>query len=695
MKLEKNLNFDEFATQSYDEWKAAAEISLKGGSFEKLVGKTYEGFDINPLHTASDIETLSTPVESAPGFYPFLRGGDALGAKRGWEICQEFFYGSPEEMNKALKYDLERGQNSICILLDEAARRSYNPESAADSIGVGGVAARNIDAFEKLFDNIDLKKYPIHIKGGFASIQAFALFIAYCEKNGVDTTALSGAVRIDPIGSLAEFGEYPVQAAQSFDALASLFEWAQGKAPNFKLISINLSPLRDAGADAASEIAFALSAATEYVRAMTDRGVDVDRVCNKIMFEFSAGGNFFVEIAKFRAARALWARVAKRFGAKTQNVAFAARTSRLTLTEKSPYTNMLRHATQALSAIIGGVEILSVSAYDAAAPGEPSEFSRRTARNLQLVLREEAHMSEVVDPGGGSYALEKLTDDIGAAIWGRFRQIESDGGALKALEKGSVQKEVSNTAEKRLKNLATGKDALVGINKYVYLDEKKIEKKPLKSISKEIFENIEKTRDVKAVSAIKAVSNGAFDDLIKAARKGASLGDLSEMLYKRENKTTVKPILKIALSQPFETMRKNALSYKETNGSFPQIYLARFGSLKQFKARADFAADFFAAGGFEYVAGGPFESLEDAARAIIEGNRAIVVLCSTDENYAEIAAPLARLVKRGKPLTKMILAGYPKNLTDELKAAGFDEFIHIKADAVDILSRLQKDLGVI
>jgi methylmalonyl-CoA mutase len=446
IKLENQLKLaDDFTPPSYEEWRASAEKALKGAPFEKkLVTKTYEGIDLKPIYTEDDINDLPHLTEK-PGFGSRLRGNDAAGYLDGqWEIAQEIKAASPQELNKQLKYNLERGQTGI-TLTGESELNSLEDLAAA-------------------LQGIDLTKYPLHIIAGFSAKEQLERLIAFLEKEGIDKRKVKGSIDADPLAWLAEQGSLPISFDAALDRMAEAVKRANRELPGIKTIAACGLPYHNAGADAVSELAYVLASAVLYAGGLLDRGLDIDTIAGSTRFTFAVGPFFFMETAKIRAARILWSRIIEAYGGgKRHDMTVHAKTSYYNQTLYDPYVNMLRTTTEAFSAIVAGVDSLCANPFNEITGGE-DEFACRAARNTQVILEEECGMDRLIDPAGGSYFVETLTHQVAQAAWIRFQEIEANGGMFNALKKGLPQDANAETAKKRKADIAARKSLIVGAN---------------------------------------------------------------------------------------------------------------------------------------------------------------------------------------------------------------------------------------
>jgi methylmalonyl-CoA mutase len=705
---EETRRFSEFPVPSYEEWRQVAEKTLKGGSFEeKLISKTYEGISLQPMYRQEDIEGLSH-LSTPPGAVPYVRGPHALGyQEKPWEVSQELLYSTPSEFNEAAKSDLTRGQTMLNLVLDHASAFGLDPDQALpENVGGEGVSISSLKDLNTSLEGIDLEQTPLLVQAGCMGLPIYCMVLAHSQQKGMDIRKLRGCVGMDPLGTLVKEGTLPFSLQNAYDLTAQYTLWAKDKNPELKTILIQGEPYHNAGGNAVQELAYALASGVEYVREMQERGLSVDEIGQSISFSFSVGSNFFMEIAKLRAGRILWSKIIDAFGGneEVQKMAIHARTSSWTKTLYDPYVNILRGTSEAFAAIVSGVDSLHVSLFNEAA-GTPDEFSRRIARNTQIILVKEAHLSKVADPAGGSWYVESLTDSLAKEAWKLFQSIEENGGMCKALEDGIVQEQIKAISDKRFENISRRKDKFVGTNIYPNLSEQKLPNREEDresvyhsrclevstyrqtnvSQKESIFQALRKNREEKFV-----------ETSLKAIQAGVTLGEWVQAICQSDEVLpTIKVLHRHRGAEPFEALRKRAETFKEKNGSYPKVFLANMGPIPQHKARADFAAGFFESGGFEVISNNGFKTVDQAVKSTLKSGASIVVICSNDNAYLELVPPLAQAIKQANREITLFVAGKPASEQAELfKLAGVDEFIHVQSDCYNVLFDLQQQKGI-
>ncbi|MBK7982218.1 MAG: acyl-CoA mutase large subunit family protein [Candidatus Competibacteraceae bacterium] len=698
--------FNEFPPTPYEEWRKAIDKILKGAPFEKrLITKTYEDIDLQPMYRQEDIEGLPH-LDSLPGFAPYLRGTTPLGyVTHSWDVAQELPYATPAVFNAALRTDLERGQNAVNLVLDRPTLSGIDADQAeADDVGRGGLSVSSVADLAQALAGVDLEKTPVYIQASTSALTVTALLAALVQQQGKALDKVRGAIGMDPLGQLARDGRLPRDLEGIYDVMAQLTAWAKAKAPQLQTITVQGSPYHNGGASATQELAFMLATGVEYLRAMQARGLSVNDAAPRFRFALSIGSNFFMEIARLRAARLLWAKIVQAFGGDeaAQKMSLHARTSAWNQTVYDPHVNLLRATTEAFSGAVGGCDSLHISPFDELLR-VPDEFSRRVARNTHTVLREESHITRTVDPAGGSWYVENLTDSVARKTWGIFQEVEKQGGMTKALSAGWPQAQVADTAAKRAANIAKRKDIFVGTNMYPNLKETRIEPTPTDAWAVQTerataLNDFRKTATGQKQAALdtlaKAGANGV-DAAIQAALAGATLGEIAQAARSNAKPgPTLKPIHAQRGAQAFEALRQTAENYVARTGLRPMVFLANMGPLTQHKARADFVTAFLGVGGFETTYPEGFKTPDEAADAALASQAKAVVICSTDATYPDIVPALVAKLKKANPELLVLLAGYPTDQVDALKAAGVDDFIHLAANCQNLLTMLQKKMGV-
>jgi methylmalonyl-CoA mutase len=707
---QKEKLLDEFSIPSLEEWREAVDRLLKGAPYDKIMlTPTHEGLTLQPMYSGKDTEDLPN-LENLPGEAPYLRSTKASGYRsNGWFIAQEMPYPTQDEFNRAIRHDLMRGQNAINLLLDEATQLGLDPDFAEKGqVGKGGTSISSISGLSRALEGIDLTAVPIFVQAGVSSLPFAALLIAWMRKNNQDVKKLRGTIGMDPVAGLAILGTLPIKLNRALDEIALLTKWSIDNAPEVKTIEVYGHPYHNAGASSVQEVAIAIATGVFYLREMTERGISVDDAAQRIYFAFSTGSKFFMEIAKFRAARLLWARVVEAAGgnADSQKMFIHARTSEFNKTVFDPHVNLLRSTTEAFSAVIGGVDSLHVAPFDEPL-GLPNDLSRRIARNTHIILSEESHFDSVIDPAGGSWYIEKLTNEFAETTWKLFQDIEGKGGVFEALKKDDLHNMIKWTRAGREKSMRTRKDIFVGTNQYpnsteILLDENLPDYEKLHAERsaqlKALRTSSEHEEEIKVLKSLQAIIDSDFDsvfeEMINAALRGATLGEFTRtMRFAEAESVTVDPLPTDRAAKLFEDLRIAVEKWRIYKGDAPQIFLANIGHMGRYMPRVDFTKSFFQVGGFTVEGDKSFETAEAAIEAANESGANVIVVVSTDDKYPESVPAIAEAFKKIKT-SCVYVAGYPKEHIDAFTEAGVDQFINVKSDVYSVLNDLAESLEV-
>ncbi len=664
--MEQNGEWKElFPEATREAWREAAEKLLKGAPFNKVLKtKMPEGITLDPIYDRQDTDKLDQ-IGSMPGFTAYVRGMKPEGfRKKRWQIAQEIEEHVIEDYNKALKNDLARGMTAVSI-------NPVAPNHIKEKLFRSCLCVQTLGDLEKAFDGVDLTTVPLRFNS-YASGKALAAMLDAMGK------PLMGSLGMDPIGELAACGEIPADAMQ--DAVHTA-KWAFENQPGMNPITIHTEVCHEAGGSAVEELAFFLSSAVEYIDRLTEAGIELETVLNKMEVSFSVGAKFFMEIAKLRAARVLWKNLCDAYGKPecAPNLHIHVGTAFMNKTVYDPYVNMLRTTTEALSGVLGMADSMTVEPFNATYDF-PNEFARRIARNTQIILSEESHLDEVIDPAGGSYLIETLTNFLAGEAWNLFRTMEADGGVLKTLESGTLQKRIAEIKNGRDKNLNIRKDVLVGVNMYANPDEQPMIV-PWESEEWSCQSCRSKKSGIKPESTDIAAISEAF-------KNGLTLEEALDLTS--DDMMTVEPLESHRLAKGFEDLRTSVMQSEKDK----RVFLLNMGSVKQHKARADFSRGFFQVAGYDVIDNKGFATVEDAVKAASENGAPVVIICSTDDTYPELVPPILEGLKNNNPDIVTVLAGYPKDQIEQHKASGIDEFIHVRANAMEILGTIATRIGV-
>ncbi|WP_347250150.1 methylmalonyl-CoA mutase [Zoogloea sp.] len=632
-------------------WNKAAAKSAPGGDVAKLNWVTPEGITVKPLYTAADLEGLKYS-NTLPGFEPFLRGPQAtMYAARPWTIRQYAGFSTAEASNAFYRKALAAGGQGVSVAFDLATHRGYdsdNPRVVGD-VGKAGVAIDSVEDMKILFDQIPLDKVSVSMTMNGAVLPILAGYIVAAEEQGVSQDKLSGTIQNDILKEFMVRNTYIYPPTPSMKIIADIFNYTSTHMPKFNSISISGYHIQEAGANQAIELAFTLADGVEYVRTGIKSGMDVDTFAGRLSFFWAVGMNFYLEIAKMRAARMLWWRLMKQFEPKSQKSMMLrthSQTSGWSLTEQDPYNNVVRTTIEAMAAVFGGTQSLHTNALDEAI-ALPTEFSARIARNTQIIIQEETHITSVVDPWAGSYMMEKLTQDMADKAWALIEEIEAMGGMTKAVESGWAKMKVEECAADKQARIDSGKDVIVGVNKYKLAKEDPIEildidNHAVRDAQVARLAKIRATRDGAAVTAALAAltecarsgEGNLLDLAVKAVRLRATVGEISDALEEvfgryRANPQAVTGIYNAVVEgdDDWQALKSDIEAFVAEEGRRPRIMIAKLGQDGHDRG-SKVVASAFADLGFDIDIGPLFQTPEEAARHAIE-NDVHAVGCSS------------------------------------------------------------------
>ncbi len=696
------LLFSEFSIPSYEEWKEEATRLLKGKPFEKaMYTKTAEGITIQPIYRKEDLEKL-LHVDTLPGYPPYVRGTKVESyLAKPWQMAQIIYEGTPESFNDALVHDLYKGQTSLAIAFDENTLRGIDADDAtATNIGLRGLSASSLRDLECAFNEVVLDVLPLHIDLGHDPVGLTALIGAYANKHHIELNKLTGVLGYDPLAYAAKNGDLTVSLQQAYDKMATVIKWCQQNSCPLKTILVQGHPYHDGGIDSVQELAFVLSTAAEYIAALLERGLDIAQISKRIAISISIGSNYFMEIAKIRALKMLYATLIESFGgdAEAQKIFIHAKTSSWTKTVYDPYVNILRNASEAFSAAVGNVDSLTVVPFDEPIR-EADSFSRRVSRNIQYFLTDECHLTQPIDPAGGSWYVETLTAQIAEKTWQIFKSLIDEGGMSKLLADGEIAKRVSSKYDERFVDMAKRKHVWVGVNNYANMTEVKLEPKEVDRDAI-VSTRIKAIKDYKA-SAKRADlseklemyhSDPSVNNAIAAVQSGATLGELNKAIANQNDHYKAVAIAPRRGAEKFEQLRDKTETMA-TKGKRPKVFSINLGPIPQHKPRADFSRGFFEVGAFEVIGNDGFKTDQDAIAAALKSNAQVGIICSTDATYPESVPVIAKGIKQQNPNMIVMLAGRPpKELEPVYRDAGVDHFIYMGANCYDLLSTIQEEV---
>ena len=619
--------FAEFPPVSTEQWESVIAVDLKGADYEKkLVWRTAEGFNVRPYYRAENLDGIKY-LGSQCGEFPYVRG---TGKDNNWRIVQTIEVGCPKEANAQATVLLTKGVESIGFVIGD------KEFSAAD--------------LDTLLSGISVKNTEL-VFSGCATKKVAGLFIDKMDKEGVDPETVRASFVLDPIvKKLTLKGTMACKNGQckGFENLASLI--SKGAAyKRIRFVNVSGEIFHNSGSTIVQELAFTLAAGHEYVVKLMEQGLSVDQVAPALRFSMAISSNYFMEIAKFRAARLLWANIMAPYNPSrgcASKMKVHAVTSKWNMTVYDPYVNMLRGTTEAMSAAVSGVHSIEVLPFDT--PYEkPTDFSARIARNVQLLLKEESHFNQVCDAAGGSYYIENLTNSIAEQAWNLFRQVEEKGGYIAAFEAGFIQDQVEASAAKKNSNIATRRETLLGTNQFPNFNE---------------------------------VADEAITEDVVTGKSTCKCGCASQAA------DGVRPLKPYRGAMAFEQMRLKV----DRSGKEPKAFMLTCGALAFARARAQFSCNFFACAGIRVQDNTYFKSVEEGVKAALEAKAEIVVICAADDDYATLAPEAFKLLG-DKAI--FVVAGAPA-CKEELEAQGIKNFISVRNNVLETLQYYLKELGI-
>lgn len=613
----KEKLFTEFVAPSKQEWLDKIQVDLKGADFDKrLVWRTNEGFNVQPFYRREDVLKLKTP-DALPGEFPYVRGNKKKDNE--WYVRQDIKADDAKAANEKALDLLNKGIDSLCFKISgDDVNKDFVETLLKDIV---------CDAVELNFNTC--KRHTLELA---------KILTEYFEQKGYDKAKIVGSLDWDPMEKIVMKGH---DVTPILDLAPEIVK-ALAEYPNFRCITVNAVSLNNAGSYIVQELGYALAWGNDYLNRLVEAGVDVDLAASKIKFNMGITENFFMEIAKFRAARMLWAEIVKQYAPKNDEsckMCVNAVTSKYNMTLFDSYVNLLRSQTETMSAALAGVHSIVVTPFDAVYE-TPNDFSERIARNQQLLLKEESHFDKVVDPGAGSYFIEELTTSLANEGWNIFLNVEDNGGFLEAAKKGIVQDDINATNVKRHEAAAKRKEFILGTNQFPNFTEKSDGKRPLSC--------------------------------------SCSCGHGYDTAFKSINSTR--------LAADFEDLRIKV----ESSEKVPVAFMLTIGNLAMRQARAQFSCNFLACAGYKVVDNLGFSTVEEGVDAALKAGADIVVLCSSDDEYAQYAVPAYKYLD-GRAM--FVVAGAPACM-DDLKAAGIENFIHVRCNVLETLKEYNAKLGI-
>ncbi len=713
----------EFKPATLQDWEQAALKSAPKGDLESLNWHTPDGITVKALYTAADTEGLAH-TDTLPGFEPYIRGPQAtMYASRPWTIRQYAGFSTAQESNAFYRKALASGGQGVSVAFDLATHRGYDSDHprVTGDVGKAGVAIDTVEDMKILFDQIPLDKVSVSMTMNGAVLPVLAGYIVAAEEQGVSLDKLSGTIQNDILKEFMVRNTYIYPPKPSMKIIGDIIEYTSQKMPKFNSISISGYHMQEAGANQALELAFTLADGMEYVKTAMDKGLDVDDFAGRLSFFWAIGMNFYLEVAKMRAARLLWCRIMKSVGAKSAKSLMLrthCQTSGWSLTEQDPYNNVVRTTIEAMAAVFGGTQSLHTNSFDEAI-ALPTEFSSRIARNTQLIIQEETHITSVIDPWAGSYMMENLTNEMAEKAWAIIEEVKEMGGMTQAVDSGWAKLKIEAAAAEKQARIDSGLDVIVGVNKYKLKTEDSIEFLEVDNVKVrdgqiKMLKEIKDKRDTAAVQgALQALTDAAqsgdgnlLDLSVKAMRLRATVGEVSdalEKIYGRHRADTQKVTGVYAAAydseadsmQTWETLKKDISEYGDKLGRRPRVMIAKLGQDGHDRG-AKIVATAFADLGFDVDMGPLFQTPEECARQAIENDvHAVGVSTLAAGHKTLVPAIIASLKAQGAEDIIVFVGGViPKQDYDFLYSAGvrgiYGPGTPIPTSARDVLDQIKK-----
>ena len=709
----------EFPEKTFADWQKLAAKELGGKGVDTLAWETPEGILVKPLYTVEDLAKLEM-VGTLPGFPPYLRGPRAsMYANRPWTIRQYAGFSTAEESNKFYRENLKAGQMGLSVAFDLATHRGYDSDHprVIGDVGKAGVAIDSVEDMKLLFDGIPLDKMSVSMTMNGAVLPVLAGYIVAAEEQGVAPAQLSGTIQNDILKEFMVRNTYIYPPAPSMRIVADIIEYTAKHMPKFNSISISGYHMQEAGATAVQELAFTLADGLDYVRAALSKGLKIDDFAPRLSFFFCIGMNFFMEIAKLRAARYLWAKLITPFN--PQNPASLAlrthcQTSGVSLTEQDPYNNVIRTTIEAMAAVLGGTQSLHTNSFDEAL-ALPTPFSAKIARNTQLVIAEETGIPHVVDPLGGSYYVESLTHAVAHAAWELIQEVEGMGGMTKAVESGMPKLRIEESAARRQARIDRGEEVIVGVNKYksdgtdkvdiLDIDNSKVREQQVARLQR-IRTSRDQARVKAALDALTAAARSGTGNLlalsVEATRARATVGEISDALEQvfTRHRATIRSVSGVygALyegDEGFGRIRREVEAFAHEEGRRPRMLVVKLGQDGHDRG-AKVIATAFADIGFDVDVGPLFQTPQEAARQAIENDVHVIGVSSQAAGHKTLVPELiAALQQQGGDDILVVCGGViPPQDYDFLMRAGvaaiYGPGTNIPLAASEILRLIEK-----
>jgi methylmalonyl-CoA mutase len=714
MSDDSHLNSDSLAA-----WQKAAAKSAPGGNVDALTWLTPEGIRVKPLYTAADVQGLPH-ADTLPGFAPFVRGPQAtMYAVRPWTIRQYAGFSTAEASNAFYRQALDGGAQGVSVAFDLATHRGYDSDHprVLGDVGKAGVAIDSVEDMKILFDGIPLDKVSVSMTMNGAVLPVLAGYVVAAEEQGAAQDQLSGTIQNDILKEFMVRNTYIFPPEPSMRIVGDIIEYTAKKMPKFNSISISGYHMQEAGATQALELAFTLADGREYVKTALAKGLDVDEFAGRLSFFWAVGMNFYLEVAKMRAARLLWWKIMDEFKPKNPKSLMLrthCQTSGWSLTEQDPYNNVVRTTIEAMAAVFGGTQSLHTNALDEAI-ALPTEFSARIARNTQLILQEETHITSVVDPWAGSYMMEKLTQDMADAAWKIIEEVGALGGMVKAVDSGWAKLKIEASAAEKQARIDSGRDVIVGVNKYKLGKEDAIESRDIDNamVRENQLKRLRQVRSARDAPAVQAAldaltacaqtgAGNLLDLSIRAVRLRATVGEVSDALEKvwgrhRADTQKVSGVYAAAYdsAEGWDQLKDEIAEFAEKQGRRPRVMIAKLGQDGHDRG-AKVVATAFADLGFDVDIGPLFQTAEECARQAIENDvHAVGVSTLAAGHKTLVPAIIESLKAQGADDIVVFVGGViPRQDYDFLYEAGvkgiYGPGTPIPASAKDVLEQIRK-----
>ncbi len=617
--------FSEFPPVSTDLWEEKIMADLKGGDYhKKLIWKTDEGFDVKPYYRSEDLSGLEY-LNILPGTSPYVRG--LRTTDNAWIVRQDFDSTDIGKSNIMAMDAIAKGAGAVGLKATEVSTHKQLGELVA-----------GIDFHKTAINFISAKSYPLVLE-----------FLIYeLQHRGVGGEKIRGSINFDSISYLLLHGEFYISREHDLEEAEYLLGIVREKIPGFKVLTVNGHYFQDAGSTLVQELAYSLASASEYLACLTERGTPVDDIAPYIQFSLGIGPNYFMEIAKLRAARLLWTRMVEQYHAKREEsfkLFIHATTALWNKSIYDPYVNMLRTTTEGMSAALGNADSLTINPFDTTFR-EPDEISRRIARNQQLVLKEESYLDKIVDPAAGAYYIENLTHAIAHHAWEMFKNVEARGGMTECIKTGFIQDEIERSRNQKTMDIAQRKIIMLGTNQYPNL----------------------------------------LETMIDAIKPAVEIHESAPSAFRK--------LTPFRVASGFEEIRFATERFVKNGGKRPAVFLFTMGNLAMLRARAGFATNFFGCAGYEILDNPGFSTVDEGVSSALSSHAEVIVICSSDEEYPLIVPEIAGKIKEARGTVRIVLAGFPRELTETFKAAGVDDFIHMRSNLLDTLRDFQNKLGI-